>query len=542
MTITVKIILGDDALKYAKDGVFLEKWKTLADNTAHKTVFQEPDFVSLWFHHYQQYFEPVLVIGLSESEELIGLIPLAIDKKDAILTQAGAQLAEYSGWLCSKMHNDEFLSKAFQSIKVNISFSLWKWTYIAPGADTTWLQSYHLKNIGIYARFETIDSPVLDLHNKEKLKKVLKNKSVKSKINRLKRKGELKIERITEQSRALELMDQVTNLVNFRHESAHHDAAFEEDHLQRSFYEARSHNLKDNHFSVLWLGNKLLAFHFGYIDNDSIYISLTAFDPTESKHSPGVIFLIYLANLLIEEGIRYIDLTPGGDEYKERFSNAHNKLYLPTINTNKLQHSKQILKNNCKSLAITALEYCNIDKDKLKIHINKRTKKRTYNQNDFDLFSISSENYKIHDAHPNNNINIQSYSDLLNYQENDSGISRQEILSDATYRFSREDTLFTIHNNSRLQSYSWLSKLGSKYSRLGFNFSNEKNSVVIDCMNYNLKLINNDHMKILINSMLNHAFSKNAQVAFLFIPHSENIQIHIETLNEIGFEKTNFSD
>jgi len=255
MTITVKIIRGDDALKYASDEDFLNKWKALADNTAHKTVFQESEFVSLWFHHYQQYFESILVIGLSESDELVGLIPLAVEKKNGILTQAGAQLAEYSGWLCTPMHTNSFLSEAFKAIKSNISFSQWKWTYIAPGTDTSWLRSDKLKNIEIYAQFESMDSPILDLHDEEKLKKVLKNKSVKSKINRLKRKGELKIERITDQKRALELMDQVTSLVNFRHESAHHDAAFEEDQLQRSFYEARSANLKDNHFSVLWAGD-----------------------------------------------------------------------------------------------------------------------------------------------------------------------------------------------------------------------------------------------------------------------------------------------
>ncbi len=535
MTITVKIIRGDDALKYTSDEDFLKKWKTLANNITYKTVFQEADFVSLWFHHYQQYFEPVLVIGLSETGDLIGLIPLAIDKKDSALTQAGAQLAEYSGWLCTPQHNDLFLNQAFKAIKANITFSQWNWTYLAPGIDTSWLRSNKLKSTGINAHFESIDSPILDLHDEEKLKKVLKNKSVKSKINRLKRKGELKIERITDQARAIELMDQVTDLVNFRHESAHHDAAFEEDHLQRSFYEARSQNLNDNHFSVLWLGEKLLAFHFGYIDNDSIYISLTAFDPTESKHSPGVIFLIYLSNLLIEEGIRYIDLTPGGDEYKERFSNAHNELYLPTIHANLYQHSKQTLKKNCKSLALTTLKFCNIDKDKLKSRIHRNPKRKSNNQNDFDLLSVTSNKYEI--SHTHENINIQSYSDLLNYQDNGSGISRQEILSDATYRFSREDTLFTIYNDSKLHAHSWLSKMGAKYSRHGFDFSNDKNGVIIDCMDLNTQLINSNHMEILINSMLRHAFSENAQVASIFIPKSGSIQSHIEILNDLGFEK-----
>ncbi len=540
MTITVKIIRGDDALKYASDESFLKQWKTLAKNTAHKTIFQEPEFVSLWFRHYQQLFESILVLGLSDADELVGLIPLAIEKKNGILTQAGAQLAEYSGWLCSPIHCDSFLKAAFKSIKSNIAFTQWKWTYIAPGTDTTLLRSDNLRNARIYAQFESMDSPILDLHDEEKLKKVLKNKSVKSKINRLKRKGELKIERITDKKRALELMDQVTNLVNFRHESAHHDAAFEDDHLQRSFYETRCSNLHDNHFSVLWAGEKLLAFHYGYIDEDSIYIGLTAFDPTESKHSPGVIFLIYLANLLIEEGIRYIDLTPGGDEYKERFSNTHNDIYFPTIYTSKFEYNKQLLKNNCKSFAISALNSCKIDKDQLKKHLRKESKPKTYNQNDFYLYSIKSDQYNNSDSNRDENINIQSYSDLLSYKENNNSVSRQKILSDATFRFSREDTLFTIHHDSQLYALSWLSKMGANYTRLGFDFSNEKNSVVLDCMNLTMQLTSVDHIKKLVDSMLKHAFSENAKEAFIFIPKSEKTQDIAETLNNIGFIETNF--
>lgn len=540
MTITVKIIRGDDALKYTRDEAFLTQWKTLADNTAHKTVFQESEFVSLWFHHYQQLFEPILVTAWNESEVLTGLMPLALDKSDNVLTQAGAQLAEYSGWLCSPSDSNSFLDAAFKSIAAGLNFSQWKWTYIAPGTDIRWLTSKYLKKIGIFIQLESMDSPLLDLHDEEKLKKVLKNKSVKSKINRLKRKGELKIERISDNHRALELMDQITNLVNFRHESAHHDAAFEDDILQRSFYEARSINLKDNHFSVLWVGEKLLAFHYGYIDEDSIYIGLSAFDPTESKHSPGVIFLIYLANLLIEEGIRYIDLTPGGDEYKERFSNAHNVIYLPNIYTSQFEYKKQALKNNVKSIALDIINNKKIKNLNIKKIFNKDSKHTPYTKNDFNLYSVKTDNYSPQSSKHDNEINIQYYSDLLNYQQKDKDISRQKILSDATFRFSREDTLFTIHKESQLHALSWLSKVGAKYTRLGFEFCNHKNSVVIDCMDLKMDLLESRYLQRLVSTMLDHTFSENTKEAFIFIPKSENTKTSVEILNKIGFELVDY--
>ena len=153
----------------------------------------------------------------------------------------------------------------------------------------------------------------------------------------------------------------------------------------------------------------------------------------------------------------------------------------------------------------------------------------------FYLYKIKSDRYSIEESLQDEQINIQSYSDLLNYKQDDSRISRQKVLSDATFRFSREDTLFTIHNNSQLYALSWLSKMGAKYTRL--NFTNEKNSVVIDCMKLDMQLIDLDHMKKLIDAMLKKSFSENAQKAFIFIPKSKETQDRIEMIKKMGFEK-----
>src|SRR4029434_1141203 len=54
-------------------------------------------------------------------------------------------------------------------------------------------------------------------------------------------------------------------------------------------------------------------------------------DPFLAKQSPGKFITLFLAKLLHEEGFDRIDLTPGGDVYKERFANDHDTVHTLTM-------------------------------------------------------------------------------------------------------------------------------------------------------------------------------------------------------------------
>ena len=530
MNFTIKIIRGAEAHQCRNNDKFIAEWKRLAQQTTHVSVFQEPKFVNCWHQEYKQYFDPIFVVGRNKSDELIGLIPLTIDKETKKLSHAGAWHAEYHGWLCMPDFEEAFLIQALTSIKDQFSLSTWNWTYLPPRSNTSWLNSKTLKKNGIYNQFEPMDSPLLDLKDEEKLKKVLKSKSIKSKINRLKRNGELRIERITSKDRVEHLMDQIEVLVNFRHEAVHQVAPFETDYLQRDFYLARSNYLDKNHFSVLWMGDKLLAFHFGCIDQDTIYIGLTAFDPTESKHSPGVIFLIYLAQLLQQEDIRYIDLTPGGDEYKERFSNKHQSLVKPTLYFNRFEKAK----SDSKNLLANSANLLNRN--------NKQSNNNSKIAKDPDLiqYTINRDSYEKHKQPNSNQVNIQKFSDLLLYKSKTNSIKRPEILSRAMQHFSQAEILFTLVE-SGLIAHAWISKLGTKYKRPGFNFDPGKNGTVLDCLDSESKLLDESALEKIIPNMLDYAFDNDAENVFIFLPFVKQNSSTIKLIESLGFKHSNKS-
>ncbi len=506
MPLTIKIIRGDDVHSLVSDADFLSAWQHLASHTSHVTVFQESPFVTCWYQQYRTAYEPILVLGYSDDNSLCGLLPLAINTENQALSHAGDQQVEYSGWLCTDKFRQSFISHALETVNAKLTFSTWLWSTIPPHADVSWLTNPCKELKQLYTSYNVIDSPVLDLHNEEKLKKVLKNKSVKSKINRLKRKGELRIERITDSQRVTELINDITNLVNFRHGAAHGDLAFNEDPYQKAFYHARGSNLINNHFSVLWMGDKLLAFHFGGIDKDTIYIGLTAFDPTQSKHSPGVIFLIYLANLMKEEGIRYIDLTPGGDEYKERFSNFHHTLYCPIFFSSYISKYQYECKKSIKKSILTSLDKLGIDKNNL-ARSKTSAQKKSINK-DFILLKSNVCDSKT-EKNDNEIINIQKYSDLLLHSDVNDSLKMQSLLSNATQKFSKEETLFTHIKNDKLLNLAWLSKPSTKHKILDTEFTSSDDSSVLTITNYDdqefdISIVKAMLMNIVLYAQNNH--------------------------------------
>ncbi len=537
MNFTIQLIRGDDAHQYRIKDEFIHAWKDLAQQTNHVSVFQEPEFVNPWYDEYRSTFEPVLVLGVTDSQKITGIIPLAVEHGTNNLHYAGAQHVEYSGWLCDPAIDQEFILPALATIRRKIPFTRWRWQFTPPRANISWLLSEQTRRIGVHILYETLDSPLLDLHQEEKLKKVLKNKSVKSKINRLKRKGELKIERITSKDRVLQLMNQIEILVNFRHGAAHHDAAFEEDSTQKLFYQARGNYLENNHFSVLWLGEKLLAFNFGAIDNDTAYIGLTAFDPTESKHSPGVIFFIYLAKLLKEEGIRYIDLTPGGDEYKERFSNKHYALYRPTFYSSRTLQLVDKYKRNTTQAISKTLSKLGLNPRDRRYELSAHNSSSSNQVLKFDLYSLNREDYQQDISNNRPEVAIQSFQDLLLFDSFGNHQNRYEVLSDATKRFSKEETVFTIKNNQHLTAFSWSSKPGAQYRNHGITFTPGKQDIVLDCLDLNQQLPDEASFTTMLHTMLEHAFSQEVNCAHLFMPTQSTKEFKTSCLNEIGFKK-----
>ena len=480
MNYTIKITAGKEAFSLSENDTFVSRWMSLAETNDKTTVFQEPAFVISWYKQYFDQFKPVLCLGYNDANELIGLLPLALSSESAQLVHAGDIHAEYTGWISDKDYEQDFPAACLIEIKKRFALKQWHWNWLPPRARTDWLHSDSLAKAGIYVKYKKENSPLWDLKEEQKLKEA-RNDTIRNCINRYKRKGNFYIERIQDKEKAKKLLPILKDQCDFRQLIAHDIAPFEFNSNKFNFYLERMNFLKDNHCTCLWSGDKPIALHFGACDKNTVYLGLTSFDPTEYKNSPGALLIIELASLMMKEGYRYLDLTPGNDGYKDKFSNVQQELIKPVFyfaRMEKFRADTFVCVNVCakKALSLAGLRPESIKR--MLVHIQSCLpalqritfkkmirrllllihEKHTYLQYTYTFDDVS----KI-DSEPD--VHVQNYADLLRYTGSNPWLTRTALLAEASKRFSKGEALYSIVKDATLTHYGWVSK-GAKTHKL----------------------------------------------------------------------------
>lgn len=538
----IKLIEANNAHKQLKNIEFISEWHALSKHSDKITVHQEPAFAINWYHNYAADFEPVLVLAYTANNELVGVMPLAHVKSRNILTHAGEGQAEYKGWLCIKEIDQEFPIEALIILKKAFNLKKWNWGWLSPRSKTEWMSSEKLKKEGIYLTFKTQDSPLLDVSDDDKLNKLNKSRSTKTKINRYIKRGNFHLERITNKDAAIKVFNILEKQCDFRQMAANHSTPFLSDRNKKNFYIDKLNSPENSHFTILWSNNKPVAYNFGDCGKGSVEVGLMSYDPLEGKNSPGKILLIKLAELLKEEGFQYLDLTPGNDSYKEGFANCYQKLYHLTFHFSKKDKLVADFKGNLIKKIKKISEYANIDIKNIypniksiptkTINLLKSIKKKevySYHKIDTDtLIKKTSINNK-------NEIEINSYWDLLKYNKTRTYHTKDEVISNALRRFSFEDTLFSILKDDELIHFGWMTKnlKNQNLTEIDSYFKFPENSVV--CYDFFTKgdLSNTNFIDNTLHAMGQEC--KNNGISEIFIGAFNNNRQKINLIKNIGF-------
>lgn len=533
----LEILQRDKSLKIIKNNEFVLKWDSIAKESKEFTLIQESDLVVSWYEAYKSEYDPVLVIAYEKGNgEIIGILPLAISLVDGNLSHAGDGQAEYNGWVCKSEYEEAFLVESLILLWDQFDLSKWSWGWLPPQANTNWLSSSKLKENGISVTISSCESPVYDLNDQQRISQIKKSKSTKSKINRLKRSGELKIERITDLKKAKEIFINLKMISNFRNLAVYDNMPFSTDNTCKEDWHLNHLDGSDNvHFTVLWQGDELLACNFGFCSEDTVIIGLFTYNPVQGAHSPGNIFLIELIDFIEKEGFRYLDLSPGGDPYKERFSNSHTTLTKPVFCFNSRCKFKNLIVTYLKNKIKEKYSYHDLISIKSKfkrklsgiISIDRKSK----------VFYFSPE--KKNDSHIK--FNLQQYQDLLLYKEEKGCKKHNEVIFSSLKNFERGDLLYTLVEDERLIFSAWVSLSGKKHWNKEvdeFTSIIANNILVYDLYfrksNLNYKLLN-EFFSMLYSI---HIVSNEPRELYLVEPNVFNDK----QLTEIGFSLANLSE
>jgi hypothetical protein len=314
------------------DPSFQDFWDRLYEACPWKTAFQSRLFVETWYQHYRAEFEPVLLFSTDPGAP--ALLPLGWNGNAVAV--AGAHQAEYHAWL-AREGDPGFLPEAVRLLRAQFEFDTIGFKYLPPGFPIHILP----KEI---ADVQLVRRPLMRVNPADKLAASLKKKSNKSRLNGLRQGGELVLEHITDAGRLSEVLDEVILMYDFRQGAVNNSVPFEEDQQKKAFHLALAKVPGLMHCSIFRSENKVFAALLGLCSGDTVHSGVFAHSPLVGKYSPGKLHLLLLGMRLQEEGFAFLDLTPGGYEWKDRFATENDTVHRATIYGSRAARKRALLK------------------------------------------------------------------------------------------------------------------------------------------------------------------------------------------------------
>jgi glycosyltransferase involved in cell wall biosynthesis/CelD/BcsL family acetyltransferase involved in cellulose biosynthesis len=471
----VDVIRGADAERLINDPAFVDEWSKLLAACPWATSFQGHPYVNTWYRSYDGKFEPLLLTRRSADGELQGLLTLAVSVRDGSVIAAGGIQAEYHTWLSTPELGSEFPLQALRALRRAIPGAKLTLHYLASGTPTAWLASREARR---YCLIRPHSRPLMRLGDGSENAKSLKKTTNKRKLKQLEKLGPLTFRRVTDPKEFESRFEELVRLYDFRHGAVQGSPPFYSYNGRKEFHLAMTQVPGLLHFTVMEVGGRLAAAHFGVPSGGELQLGMIVHDPFLAKQSPGKFIMLFLAKMLHEEGFNRMDLTPGGDAYKERFANDHDTVHtltmLPTPGAWTRTLASWRVKAATKSL-LARFGYTPFDfklfVGRLREHpvrvarslvrqardwLGAREETVVYRHEPSRGGAADSVAVATTSTSPPDAIRVDAIDDLLKYIENGAGETRRAFLSDALARIEAGQHVYTLVEGDRLRAHAWV--------------------------------------------------------------------------------------
>jgi len=340
------------AQSYLEQDEFIQEWQLLYKNCPWATGYQSVEYVTTWYHLFIKKFSPLLLVSYDEKSKINGLFALAKSLETEEIVVAGNLHPEYRVWLTTPENNQAFLIEILLWLKNNCSHVL-ELSYLPHDIKLDALSRY--TSLAWHCIIGTQPNHWLRINNDEAwvAEYMRSKKRLKSKLNKLKRMGKLEFKRVTEALELDALLAQIIPLYEFRQGAIHQSMPFHINPLKREFT-VKLLQKKRLHASVLMLDGEVLAALLCVHGHGKVHLGEIAYSAFHSDVSPGLIHLWLLVESLARDGFQVLDLTPGGDSYKDRFANDQVEVqefkFYPKLSSALVIKFKQTLKRILKKI------------------------------------------------------------------------------------------------------------------------------------------------------------------------------------------------
>jgi CelD/BcsL family acetyltransferase involved in cellulose biosynthesis len=151
---------------------------------------------------------------------------------------------------------------------------------------------------------------------------VLRKPGNKSRLRQLKKLGAVEFRRVTDPAEFRPLLKVFADYHDCRQSASHGSTPFQTDPQKHAFHLALMNTPDLLHVTVLEVGHQIASAHLNMIRGREVQLGVIAHNPEFARLSPGKLHIRFLAKMLAEQGYTRLDLTPGGEDYKERFASG----------------------------------------------------------------------------------------------------------------------------------------------------------------------------------------------------------------------------
>jgi CelD/BcsL family acetyltransferase involved in cellulose biosynthesis len=460
---SLELLQGKPVANWLSDSSNAESWDRLYRTCPWSTAFLSRGFFELWTKHYGQDWNPVLVLAKDSEGILRALMPLCARK--ALITGAGAHQAEYQGWLGEEAHVVTFLKNALAQISEAFPGHRVRLRYLPPKIPQAAILVFSKQARRLVTT--TYFRPLLKL-DPDLIENKLKKKSNRSRWNRLKLAGDLVFGTVHTADEFDACLDGIVSMYDFRQGAVNDSLPFQDDPHKEGFYQDWFRYLPEQlHVTCMRLNGPLISALVGVNSVTETHLAILAHSPQHSRQSPGKLHLYKAAEALAAQGRHWLDLTPGGDVWKERFATHHDQVVELDVYPRAMDAQRtRFIRATAKVLRTLFIRLGISPASVRSFLIKLQRAKHVCLGFCFGRLLPKLIECRIYSTEPcgldvREKINIarvDALHDLVRFKPTEEGRSRYAFLSQALSRLEAGETAYTVVEDQQLTHFGWVAE------------------------------------------------------------------------------------
>ena len=305
-----------------------EAWDALASNSETNTIFQTFEWFSCWWETCGEEFELTLIVG-KEHGSIRLIAPFMLDKQrfgKRVIRFVGDINSDYCDIL-ARGDKEVLIGQMFDwLLESHIEFDSIELKNVPSQSSTSAILKRITERKNLYSIEERdVLAPTMLIQDHEDfVKKTISKYSVKRPYNKLTRCGHVKylIPNLDDTNIDTYLKD-FFNQHRLRYSEKNIRSLFFSNKYKK-FYMSLVKTMSKKrwvHFSILELDDKPIAYHFGFVYNNSFIWYKPSFDISFKEYSPGAVLLRLLIQDALKQHLGEFDFALGSEAYKDRYCN-----------------------------------------------------------------------------------------------------------------------------------------------------------------------------------------------------------------------------